>query len=249
MAAYGQFCPIAVATEVLAERWTVLVIRELLYGSRRFNDLRRGLPLMSPSMLSKRLKSLERAGLVTRRVDADRGVEYVPTDATEELRPLLGAIADWGLRWSRSLLETHNLDASFLMWDVRRKIVPEALPPQRVVAEFRLRGASRGKHRYWLVLHGGDADLCLVDPGFEVDVVVDAHVRTLVAYWLEKVELADAVRTGEVQLAGPRHLLRGFPTWFHRCGVAAYEPPGRLASGDARGRARRTAPADEPMAT
>ena len=105
MTGYGQFCPIAVAAEVLAERWNVLVIRELLYGSQRFNDLRRGLPLMAPSMLSKRLKTLERAGLVTRCTDPDGGIEYVPTDAAEELRPILGGIADWGLRWSRGVLD------------------------------------------------------------------------------------------------------------------------------------------------
>jgi DNA-binding HxlR family transcriptional regulator len=220
MTGYGQFCPIAVAAEVLAERWNVLVIRELLYGSQRFNDLRRGLPLMSPSMLSKRLKTLERAGLVTRRTDPDSGVEYVPTDAAEELRPILGSIADWGLRWSRGVLDPQNFDASLLMWDIHRKVVPETFPPHRVVAEFRLRGASRGKNRYWLVLDDGAADLCLVDPGFDVDVLVEAHMRTLVAYWLEKIEFDDAIRSGDVQLTGPRHLLRSFPTWFRRCGVA-----------------------------
>jgi DNA-binding HxlR family transcriptional regulator len=219
MAAYGQFCPIAVATEVLAERWTVLVIRELLYGSRRFNDLRRGLPRMSPSLLSKRLKTLERAGLVTREVDGDAGVEYVPTDALEDLRPVVGAIGAWGLRWSEGLLDTQNLDAGLLMWDVRRKVVTDALPSRRVVAEFRLRGASRGRSRYWLVFERPAVDMCLVDPGFEIDLIVDAHMRTLAAYWLEKLDFADAVRSGDVVLTGPRHLQHSFPTWFRRCTV------------------------------
>jgi DNA-binding HxlR family transcriptional regulator len=221
MTEYGQFCPIAVAAEVLTERWTVLVIRELLYGSRRFNDLRRGLPLMSPSILSKRLKTLERAGLVIRSTDARGGVEYTPTEAGEALRPILGSIADWGLRWSPGVLDAQNLDASLLMWDIHRKVVPDTLPPHRVVAEFRLSGASRGKHRYWLVLDAGAADLCLVAPGFDVDLIVEADMRTLVAYWLEKVEIDDAIRSGEIRLTGRRHLVRSFPSWFRRCGVGA----------------------------
>ncbi|MGH9027487.1 MAG: winged helix-turn-helix transcriptional regulator, partial [Acidimicrobiia bacterium] len=184
MPTYGQFCPVAMTSEVLTQRWTPLVVRELLAGSRRFNDLRRGVPLMSPSLLSQRLKSLERVGVVERRRDPDgQAVEYHLTLAGQELGPIIESMGTWGQRWARGDLNSRHMDASLLMWDIRRNIHVDKLPASRVVAHFHLRGSSDKKSRFWLVLEPEVVDLCLVDPGYEVDVFISAHMRTMVDYW------------------------------------------------------------------
>ena len=221
MPTYGQFCPVAMTSEVLTERWTPLVVRELLSGSTRFNDLRRGVPLMSPSLLSKRLKTLERVGVVER-----DGSEYHLTPAGEELRPIIETMGIWGQRWARGDVEAKHHDASLLMWDIRRSIHTERLPERRTVVHFHVRGSSDGKSHYWLVLDAGAVDVCLTDPGYEVDLRVEGHVSTLIDYWFGRIELADAVRSGEVSVDGPRHLARAFPTWFRRSAFARVELPG-----------------------
>src|SRR5687767_10932777 len=164
MRSYGQFCPVAIAAETVTERWTPLVLRELLCGSTRFNDLRRGVPLMSPSLLSSRLRMLQRVGIVERREGENGTVHYHLTPAGEELRPLIEALGAWGQRWARGDVRPEHLDASLLMWDVHRNVEQERLPDQRVVVHFRLRGSNDGKSRFWLVLGAGEADLCLRDP-------------------------------------------------------------------------------------
>jgi DNA-binding HxlR family transcriptional regulator len=211
MSTYGQFCPVAMASEVLTERWTPLVLRELLSGSTRFNDLRRGVPLMSPTLLAKRLRTLERVGVVER-----NGPEYVLTAAGEELGPVVEALGLWGQRWARSDLEAKHFDASLLMWEVRRSIVVERLPDRRVVVLFRLAGSIDAKSRFWLVVSPGEVDLCLADPGHEVDVIVTGHVRTMIEYWMGDVEFVDAVRSGALSVDGPASLVRALPTWFAR---------------------------------
>jgi DNA-binding HxlR family transcriptional regulator len=211
MKSYGQFCPIAVACEVLTERWTPLVLRELLCGSRRFNDLRRGVPLMSPSLLSQRLKTLERAGIVER-----AGSGWCLTQAGEELRPIIETIGWWGQRWSRGLLDPSNLDASLLMWDIHRRVATENLPGRRVVVHVHLWGSRDKKDRFWLVLDGAETDLCLRDPGFEVDLYVSGHVRAMTRYWMGLAQMDDLVRAGELSLEGPRSLKQAFPSWFKR---------------------------------
>lgn len=224
MKSYGQFCPIAIASEVLTERWTPLVVRELLCGSTRFNDLRRGVPLMSPSLLSKRLKSLERVGVVERR-ESGTGVEYLLTPAGEELRPVVEAMGVWGQRWGRGDVRPDHLDASLLMWDVHRCVVVDALPSERVVVHFHIRGSHDGKSRFWLVLDGEDVDLCLIDPGHEVDVHVACHARDLVRYWMGDAEIGDLLREGALTIEGPRALVRAFPSWFSRSEFATVEVP------------------------
>lgn len=222
MGQYGQFCPIAVTSELMAERWTPLVVRELLAGSTRFNDLRRGLPLISPSLLTRRLRSLERAGVLEREEDRS-GVTYRLTDAGEELRPIIEALGAWGLRRGHGLLDPQNLDASLLMWDMRRNVALDEIPEGRVVVEFRLEGTRDGRGQYWLLLDGADrsADLCPTDPGFEVDVLVEGHIATMAAYWLGRDEIEGAVRRGDLVLYGPRSLIRAFPSWFRRSRVSS----------------------------
>jgi DNA-binding HxlR family transcriptional regulator len=223
---YGQFCPVAMACEVLTERWTPLVVRELLSGSTRFNELRRGVPLMSPSLLSKRLKTLERVGVIERRAGrTGQSVEYHLTPAGEELRPIVESMGVWGQRWARGDVRAKHLDASLLMWDIHRHVVTARLPDDRVVVHFHLRGSSDKKSRFWLVLERPAVDMCLVDPGHDVDVHIDGHVRTMVDYWMGHLEFTDAVRSGDLQVDGPRTLTRALPTWFDRSIFAAVEVP------------------------
>jgi DNA-binding HxlR family transcriptional regulator len=214
MPGYGQFCPIAQAAEVLTERWTPLVLRELaLTGSRRFNDIQRGVPMMSSSLLSKRLRELERAKIIERvpRPDA-KGSEYQLTPAGEELAPLLVQMGAWSERWLRRPVFEETPDTGLLMWWVRGTVRADELPARRSVIHFRFPRAAAKVRYFWLVLP--DADLCLSDPGFGVDVTVTSDPKTLTAVWVGDLPISDAVRGGAIELDGARQLVRSFPKWF-----------------------------------
>lgn len=217
MKGYGQFCPVAKASEIFGERWTPLVIRELMCGSTRFNDLRRGLPLVSPSLLVKRLRTLEDAGIVERRTDdAGRSVEYVLTEGGEDLRPIVQMLGMWGARWVESTLTSEeNLDVGLLMWDIRRTMDVSRLPTRRrVVIQFRFTDAPRGKSLWWLVAEDGESQLCLSDPGMEVDMVVDCGLRALTRVWIGEEDLRSALRSGAIKAAGDPRLVDTFPQWL-----------------------------------
>lgn len=225
MKGYGQFCPVAKASEILAERWTPLVLRELLAGSHRFNDLRRGVPLMSRSLLSKRLRSLEDAGVVERRARPGRQAhEYHLTPAGEELRPLVEVLGNWGQRWVLADVEEDDLDPSLLMWDIRRGVRTEHLPEDRIVVRFDLRDVAGAHGRWWLVVGGGEIDLCLTDPGFEVSLHLRVSQRTLTRYWLGQIDWSQAL-ADDLELVGPRWLQRSIPTWLGRSAFAGVERP------------------------
>jgi DNA-binding HxlR family transcriptional regulator len=214
MPGYGQFCPIAQAAEVLTERWTPLVIREIaLTGSRRFNDIQRGVPLMSSSLLSKRLRQLERSGIIERRSRADRkGTEYHLTRAGEELAPVFAQMGIWSERWLRRPIFEETPDTGLLMWWVRGTVRAEALPAGRTVIHFRFPDAPEKLRYFWLVCP--DADLCLSDPGFGVDVTVSGSAKTVTAVWMGDLALGTALRSGAIELDGLRPLVRSFPDWF-----------------------------------
>ena len=214
MKGYGQFCPIAQAAEVLTERWTPLVLRELaLTGSCRFNDIQRGVPLMSSSLLSKRLRQLERAGIVERRQRlGGKGTDYHLTPAGQELAPVLVQIGIWSERWLRRPIFEATPDTGLLMWWVRSTVKADALPTGRTVIHFHFRRAPEKLRNFWLVLP--DADLCLTDPGFGVDVIVRSDAKTLTAVWMGDVALGAALGSGAIELEGPRQLVRSFPKWF-----------------------------------
>ena len=218
MSAYGQFCPVAKAAEIVAERWTPLVLRELLCGSRRFVDLHRGMPLMSRALLVQRLQQLEDAGIVrSTPKPRGRGREYALTPAGEELRPVIEQLGEWGQRWARSQLRREDLDPGLLMWDIHRRLNVERLPERRVVVRFDFRGmprASRCPTTWWLVLQRPEVDLCLKDPGFEEDLVVDADAAALTRVWMGDVRLADAMRQDLIRLDGLPVFRRAFPTWL-----------------------------------
>jgi DNA-binding HxlR family transcriptional regulator len=208
---YGQFCPVAKAAEIVAERWTPLVLRELICGSRRFNELRRGLPLISSALLSRRLKELEYAQIIERRNGAGKRTEYCLTKAGEELRPIIEALGFWGARWARSFLTAKDYDPSLLMWDIRRNIDVSILPKERrTVVEINLTGANPGSRRWWLVIDRGEADLCLKDPGYDVDLHLSTEVKTMVEVWMGRQSVQAATRSGKLSFEGPPALSSSF---------------------------------------
>jgi DNA-binding HxlR family transcriptional regulator len=230
MKGYGQFCPVAKAAEIVAERWTPLILRELLCGSRRFNDIHRGVPLMSRTLLAARLEQLEDAGIVRSRArPRGRGREYDLTAAGEEMRPLIQCLGEWGQRWARAQVGRGDLDPGLLMWDIHRRVNLEALPAERVVVQFDFQGVpptQRCPRTWWLVLERGGVDLCLKDPGFLVDIVVRADLRALTRVWMGDVPLAEAVRAGLIGLDGPRSLVRAFPAWLALSAFAGVDRAG-----------------------
>jgi DNA-binding HxlR family transcriptional regulator len=234
MKGYGQFCPVAKAAEIVAERWTPLVLRELLCGSRRFSDLHRGVPLMSRTLLAQRLEQLEDAGIVRSVPRAHgRGHEYQLTAAGEELRPLIDRLGEWGQRWARARIGRDDLDAGLLMWDIHRRVDKDALPRARVVVRFDFRGVpatTRCPRTWWLVLDRSDVDLCLKDPGFAVDIVVTADLHALTRVWMGDVPLAEPLRAGSIRLDGPTSLVRAFPTWLRLSSFAGVERVAAMAS-------------------
>lgn len=232
---YGQYCPVARAAEILAERWTPLVVRELLFGSTRFNDLKRGVPRMSTALLSRRLKELERAGIVERKLPAaGRGYEYHLTQAGRELFPLVEGMGLWAQRWVRDdLTADENLDPVPLMWDIRRSVTSEGIPvDRRFVVAFQLSGIPSNRSRYWLVFEHGEVDLCMKNPGFDVDLYVSAHVRTLAQVWLGHLSLDKALREALLRLEGARRDVAAFRNWFalSLLAEAGRQPPGQHAA-------------------
>jgi DNA-binding HxlR family transcriptional regulator len=213
---YKQFCPVAMAAEILCTRWTVVLIRELVAGSTRFNDLRRGVPKMSPTLLSQRLRDLECSGIVERRaVPGARGVfDYRLTKAGRELQPIVEAMGTWGQRWvqSDSALAA-NLDPTLLMWDMRRNLKTAPLPRRRSVIEFHFTDAPRSARSWWLVVEPrGDVDLCMIDPGFEVDLLVSTNVETMTSIWMGLTTVADSSR--QLVFSGDREIARKMQAWL-----------------------------------
>jgi DNA-binding HxlR family transcriptional regulator len=198
---YGQFCTVARGAEVLGELWTPLVVREILCGSRRFNDIRRGVPRMSPTLLTQRLRKLEEMGVVERR-RVPGGWEYHPTQAGEELRPIVVGLGHWGARWIGSRLKRDQLDAGFLMWDIRRFAQVDKFPAGRVVIHFRFSDAPRGERQWWLVVENRVTDLCRDDPGHEVTVLVESTVRALTEVWTGDSDPETEIRAGALSVQG-----------------------------------------------
>jgi len=229
MKGYGQFCPVAKAAEIVAERWSPLVLRELICGSHRFSDLHRGVPRMSRTLLAQRLQQLEDAGIIQSVPRTKgRGREYFLTPAGEELRPVIDRLGEWGQRWARSQISAFDLDPGLLMWDIHRRVSTDRLPDRRVVVRFDFRGVPkivRGSTTFWLILQQRDVDMCLKDPGFEVDIVVDADLAAMTKVWMGDVRLGDARRAGLVRLDGRRELVRAFPEWLALSGFAGVERP------------------------
>jgi DNA-binding HxlR family transcriptional regulator len=210
---YGQLCPLAKATEILAERWTFLVIRELLSGATRFNEIRRGVPLMSPSLLTRRLQQLEREGLV-RREPCGPGHLYRLTEAGQELAPIVQRLSQWGERWVLGHIDPRKPDVTALMWAIRRRVDPSVFGAARITIQFEFADQPQAKRCWWLVNQATNVDLCPKDPGFEVDLYVVTDLQTMGRIWTGKLQLLAAIDAGTLELSGPRALRQAFSSWL-----------------------------------
>jgi len=211
MADYGQFCSVARAHEAVGGRWTLLVVRELLCGSRRFNDIRRGIPRISRTMLSERLQDLVHVGVVSR-VEGEHGPEYALTEAGRELMSIVGALGTWGQRWLPHRAETEDLDLEPILVDMERRVRAEALPGEPMVVRFEIEGQRQPR---FLLLKEADVSLCGRNPGFPEPLCVRGSLSALAAWWRGDVSFAEAQRMG-LSVEGPKALARAFPDWFER---------------------------------
>lgn len=210
---YGQWCPVAHASQILAERWTPLIVRELLAGVCHFNDLERGLPGISRTLLTERLRQLERAGVVERQIGANgRTTAYRLTPAGQDLQPVVDALGAWGARWAFPEPKPEELDPGLLLWWIRRRIRTDTLPPGQIVVEFHFPAAR--KEHFWLLLARTEVSLCLDDPGFAVDVLVTADLAIFYQVWLGRLSFEGALRVGALAVEGPSMLVRAFPRWL-----------------------------------
>jgi DNA-binding HxlR family transcriptional regulator len=223
MKTYGQYCPIAQAAEILNQRWTLLILRDVLYGARRFNEIRKFVPLMSPTLLSRRLREMEATGLIHRLKSETTGViEYHPTAAAAELAPLIELLGAWGQRWVRNRLKEDELDASTLMARIRDMIDTSWFPAGRTVVAIVFADDPPPQKeawrldQWWLVVEGGKVELCLKDPGYEIDVFVTTDLRTLTRYFMGDFSFRDAARSGAIEVIGPKPLADGFERWMPR---------------------------------
>jgi DNA-binding HxlR family transcriptional regulator len=225
---YGQFCPVAMAAEIVCTRWTALLLREFMAGSTRFNELRRGVPRMSPALLSKRLKELEQAGIVERRRGTDgEDAHYHLTPAGRDLRDVIWSLGMWGQRWIEAQVSLKNLDPSLLMWDMRRNLDPTPLPPRRSVIQLQYPELPAARRLWWLIIDKGKVDLCSVDPGFDVDLYVVSDLKTMTAIWMGLASVAGEVDAGRLILTGDMALQRSMQRWL---GLSPFAKERKLAA-------------------
>ncbi|MGO4872798.1 MAG: winged helix-turn-helix transcriptional regulator [Roseiarcus sp.] len=226
MKTYGQFCSIAKALEIVGERWTPLIMRELICGSSRFNEIHRGVPRISPSLLSKRLNVLEQAGIV-RRAEETGGYQLTP--AGWELKPVIEMLGVWGQRWVRGQLSDDDFDPDLLMWDIRRRINLEHFPQHRTCICFEFSDMPREKALYWLVGSADGVELCITEPGYDVDLFVTTDVRTMTRVWNGDLTLTSKIEDGSIDLHGQSKLREEFHSWLRLSLFANVE---RAAKGD-----------------
>ncbi len=219
MRTYGQYCPMAKAVEILGDRWTLLILRDLLLGIRHFNELERGLPGISRALLAERLRRLERTGVVQRRVLGGRATEYQLTAAGRALQEVVDVLVRWGTRWAFGEPDPDDLDPVLLAWWMRGRVHHDRLPLRQNVVQFDFRGART--QTVWLVLNCSDVSVCLQHPGFDIDLTVTADIATFFRVWLGACTLAEAMRAGLVEIDGLPALVRAFPTWWAWSPVAS----------------------------
>lgn len=220
---YQQYCPIAAATEILGEKWTILILRELLMGGRRFNELQRGLGDISPALLTSRLKFLEEQGiLVRRKVSGQRTFEYYPTEACEALLPVIFAIGEWGLIWTKANMLDADFDVELLMLYMERSVDPSKLIGDESVIQFKFSDLIE-QSDWWLLVRNQNVDLCITDPGKDVDVYFNCSVRTMYEVWMGDRSYKEVMSSGDMTVQGEPALLRNIRSWL-RPGVFAESP-------------------------
>ena len=214
---YKQFCPVAMAADILCSRWTLVLLREMVAGSTRFNDLRRGVPRMSPALLSKRLKDLETAGIVTRSPVAGESdlYEYRLTRSGRDLAPIIETVGVWGQKWIETEASLANLDPNLLMWDMRRNINPEPMPHRRSTIQVTFKDLQEARRKWWLVVEPDkEVDLCSVDPGFDVDLFLSTDLRTMTEIWMGYITVARAKEQQRLVMTGDRRLEAAIGSWL-----------------------------------
>ena len=213
MRTYGQFCPVAKAAEIFAERWTPLIIRELLMGSRKFSELEIGMAHIPRSLLTKRLRTLEDAGVVTRKTEGkSKRAEYHLTEAGADLFEVVRGLGEWGQKWVNHNIKAEDVDPALLVWDMHRRINVDILPPERVVVQLTFLGAAKGD--YWLVLERPEPSVCMQDPGLEVDLFVTTDTVAIHKVWMGMATLAACVDEGLIEFDGLAAHVKAFPRWF-----------------------------------
>ncbi|MBT5073712.1 MAG: helix-turn-helix transcriptional regulator [Kordiimonadaceae bacterium] len=211
---YGQFCPIAKTTEILGEKWTLLIIRELLMGSTRFSELQRGLSSISPALLTRRLVFLEQNNLIfKKKISGGRGYQYFATKPTEELLPILLSLGDWGMRWAKDYLTDEDYDVDFLMLYLNRSIIPENIPGKEAVIKFKFLDIEDNPN-WWLLVKDKDIDICIKDPGKDVDVYFTSTVKTLSDVWLGLTTYKEIIKTEDLLVVGHKALTRNITSWL-----------------------------------
>jgi DNA-binding HxlR family transcriptional regulator len=221
---YGQFCPVAKATELLGEKWMLLILRELLLGSHRYCEFQRALSRISPTLLTKRLKQLEGAGIVVRKTQQGRkGHNYFLTPAGRELAPIVEHLATWGMRWARGQLDDDELDVEFLMWDIQRRLQTDKLPDGETVLCFIFDGLGTYKS-WWLVVCDGEVDLCTENPGKDVDLYVMTTLREMVEIWNGDTDIKTAMRKEMIKIQGNARLAKTLSDWLGICLYADVRP-------------------------
>jgi len=219
---YNQFCPIAKACEVLEPRWTLLIMCEMWSGSSRFNEIRRGVPGMSPTLLSTRLKGMEENGLITREENSKNGnIDYKITDVGQELSPIVYALGKWAHKNVDANVTLEKLDAQLLMWNVRRKIDVSHLPKVRIIIQFIFPELAKEKQKYWLIAKPGfSVDLCTKDPGFDIDLCVTTDLKALTSVWLGLSHMNDEIEQKKIMLLGDKALASTINQWMIRSAFA-----------------------------
>lgn len=214
-ASYGQFCPVSMAAEIFCARWTALILRELLCGTTRFNDLRRGVPRMSPSLLSKRLKELEIAGVIHTTHHKNGVTDYVLTPAGEDLRSLVMGLGVWGQHWVETKLSLRNLDPSLLMWDMRRSLNPKPLPKRQCCIQFSYGDVAENQQNWWLLVSAiGEVDLCNTDPGHEIDLLVSGSLRAMTSVWMGISTIKAEAASGGLDISGEPTIAAAMQEWL-----------------------------------
>jgi len=226
---YAQFCPVAKAAEILGEKWTLLIVRELLVGGTRFNELQRGLGLISPTILTKRLNDLAEAGVVIKkRIPGQRGHQYLLTAMGRELLPIVMQFGEWGMRWARGALQEKDLDVELLMLYLQRSIKPEALPGKETVVRFKFSDLKLLSD-WWLLIDGSSIDVCVQDPGREVDVYFGTDLRTMIQVWMGDLSYRAAMADGRMKVVGPLALTRDIKSWLAPHILADIRPAREIA--------------------
>ena len=233
---YGQYCPVALATEILGERWTILILLALMDGVERFNDLQRALPRISATTLSQRLRSLETAGLLhKKKAPSGHGHEYTLTEAGQELEGVVMGMGHWGQRWARDM-NLDDMDPRHLAWSMHLRMNLEAMPAGRTVLQFEFTGAPDDWRRFWIVNTDGKIEMCIEHPGFDIDLTIKSDLRRFVEAWRGIRPLKAELAAGRITLAGPKKLQRAFPNWIL---LSALAHVGRERSGRERTIAKR----------